>query len=339
MCTRCVETIRYFEYIILLVIFAVMGVSTAPDNITYTCGQQGVVLADSRVDLNHIAIATGTSSGSSLVYCKPNNVELEPCKTKENNNSLTMFYEDKTITNEIMGGNLTFKFYKLVCSDTGFTATHTSTVFIAKGENTIIPEIENLKHDFNLQLTKGNVGVDRSTDIKIGDPLKLLMTGIDVVITPLSCTAYPEGGYSSSKVTIWTASEGQKQCFNKESDIVDTGSWSITDAKKPDIEIKLFAFRFEKKPEVVIECTAKVCSKTNNGTCTQECVTPFPSPTTVKRKRRGIESGGKDVSERLRSSSVSFAVRDNEALDNSSPGLSVGFTQLVAFGLILLFLS
>lgn len=40
----------------------------------------------------------------------------------------------------------------------------------------------------------------------------------------------------------------------------------------------------------------------------------------VHRKRRSIEIVGKDYSRRIRSSSVSFTVRENEAPDNSSPG-------------------
>ncbi|CAC5370135.1 unnamed protein product [Mytilus coruscus] len=325
------EAIRLVE--ILLVIFAVMGESAAPPNITYTCGAKGVVLQPGGISLDHIAIAI--SSGSSIEYCKPTDVDLTPCKNSQNNNSLTLFYEDQTITNKIMGGKQTFKYYKLTCSDTGFTATKTSKVFHAKGKETIIkPQIVNIKHDFNLLLKKDKKDVDRTTDITIGNPLVLLMTGTDVVITPENCTAYPEGGDSSTKVTIWTAfvNKGQQHCVNTEPDVIETGKWSMTAVDKPDIEMKLFAFRFEKKPEVVIECTATVCSTKKPNTCTQECVTAATaappvgttSPKTL-RKRRGIESGGKDDSQRVRSSSVSFAVREIEAQNNSSPGLTYSF--------------
>lgn len=57
-----------------------------------------------------------------------------------------------------------------------------------------------------------------------------------------------------------------------------------------------------------------------------------PAPTdNTGRKRRSLEIIGKDDSRHIRSSSVSFAVMDNEAPGNSSPGFCL---YLFVYGVI-----
>lgn len=360
------EITREFTYVFLLVSAVALTISASPADLKYKCDESGVVLAELSTMLGHIAVASG--SGNSLTYCRPDNLNLANCKNGKGTNSLTVLYEDVTTSGIIGGKKTTFKFYKLTCSDEAMKVTHDSIIFTAKAEPTDIhQENGKITHDFTLQLTKDGTGVTEQTDLKIGDSLSLQMTGTDVVISPDICSAYPKGD-NSSKVTIWEASgnTGSKQCKNTESSVISTKKWSYIADGKPGIQIELFAFRFATKAAVAIECTATVCSKSKNNECSKECVlavtaatsstvqTPPTSATSTtvdkktqppagpvdnSRKRRSVAIIEKNDARRKRSSSVSFAVRENKAQYNSSQGLSVGYIKFVMIGLVLMFIS
>ncbi|CAC5370126.1 unnamed protein product [Mytilus coruscus] len=302
------------------------------DQVTYdylclaACGKNGVELAQT-IDFSHIAIATGT--GQNRKYCKPKDKTLTPCTKPQNPNSLTVLYEEET-KDSIIGGK-TVAIYKLTCLYHPVNITSKSTVFTANKEpSTTNVQDHQLPQSFSLQLSNGIVNVSEATQLKIGDKLLLQMIGTDVAISPIICYAYPEND-KKKNVTIWklhTEHQGEANCVNEDSAIIETPKWKKIAAQRPSIQINMFAFRFITSVRVAIECMATVCAKDDHVHCPETCVD-------TSRRRRSFHIVGKNSSSHIRSSSVSFAVTDDKSLDNSSSGSFTFIYWFILFSILL----
>lgn len=60
-----------------------------------------------------------------------------------------------------------------------------------------------------------------------------------------------------------------ERCINVEDSIISTKKWEKTIKNGSDIQVSLYAFRFVKSANVVIECAANVCSSHTANSCTQ----------------------------------------------------------------------
>lgn len=354
-----VKTTRAFKYVILVISVSVVASvgGTAPATLTYTCDATGINSITCPLnDCSHLAIIYDDDAHRK--FCKGQGAQiLSSCQQAKKQMSLLVLYEEVT-TEKLIGGKLPTH-YKLNCIDDGNTISRNATVFSAKPVTT--PQHnqnENIIHGFTLVLTKDKKPLVGNTVIHIGDKLTLQMKGSGVVIDPMSCSAYSKVN-PHEKVILWE--KGNLVCDNKEAAIISSKKWSHIEGDPSGISIDIFAFRFTTDAEVEIGCTALVCSIKAPTKCKQTCVevmspqgpttlTKLATPTTTKpikpstsalgkkRKRRDIDIVGKDDSRRIRSSSVSFSVSDNEALFNSSPGLFVGNVQFLTVGVgILLF--
>lgn len=348
------ETTRGFQYLILLATLVAGTTGSPPTTITYVCGKSGLESIQES-DFGHFAVVSGGPTNQK--YCKPTSAKfLDNCTDAKGEKTIILIYEDVN-TKTLIGGK-TPSYYKLNCQDAATNVTHKTVEFTAKPELSKATEFNHtLTHDFKLQLKNGDVVLTGNPIVEIGQPLAIHMTGEDVIISPEVCYAYPKGK-RSDKITIWQFinNDNNKECKISDPAIIGSDKWS--QKKAGDIEIELYAFRFIEKNEVVIECSAFVCSLTNPTECLQICVddtgllptektsispnttkktTVTPDPQVVQggRKRRGIVT--KDDSRRIRSSSVSFSVRTKEGLINSSPGVSAGNIKFVTVGLALLF--
>ncbi|CAG2187858.1 unnamed protein product [Mytilus edulis] len=125
------------------------------------------------------------------------------------------------------------------------------------------------------------------------------------VISPEECTAKPSKPQNAEKVKLWKSIGNDSSCNDFDSNLIDQ-KWV---EKAGNLSIGMYAFRFDSSDEVIITCTAFVCSSSDKSSnCTQLCVTA--SQQSLNRRRRYAIVGPQRTE---KSASASFRVvpKDN----------------------------